>query len=255
MMLKKLNIYLLLFSLILTVTACKVKKQIDEPDGISSGSTYQIWESIKKQNFDYEWYHTKADVDVSFEGFSMGGRADIRIRKDSVIFVSVRKFGLEMGRMLMRPDSVFAINRLQANYMALSIDSLKSEYNVPFDFQQLQTVIVGNHLTASQLPVSSEETMEGYVLKSTEDFLSVDYQLSKDFQVNKTSFLDEAGRSFEVEYKDYRDFNTLFLAAERSYFYPQKKDAEYTFKIKLDKVEIDQPKTIRFEIPPSYSKI
>lgn len=215
----------------------------------------KLWSAIEDQNIDFEWYYAKADMQVKFDDFTMGGMADIRIRKDSVIFISVRKFGLELARVLVRPDSVFMLNRLQANYMTLSIDSLQSVYQVPFDFAQLQETLVGNHLTNGMVPISSQTVQQGHIVKSADDYLQVDYLLNSDNRVLQANYFGKDGHSVEVEYSDLNNFESLKLPSKRDYFYPNKEDPEYTLNVVLDKIEINQPKRIRFEIPSNYTRL
>jgi hypothetical protein len=240
--------------LMVLVTACKVKKELPamNPEVMA---TQELWKAIEAQNIEYEWFYAKADVQVKTEDFNMGGNADIRIRKDSIIFMSIRKFGLELARVKVTPDSIFALNRLQAQYVALPIDSLQAFYDVPFDFSELQEVVVGNHFTRGLHPIRSTASPQGYWLKSAGEQLEVAYLLNENKKVEEAVYTDKEGHSVEVQYGNEKTFDSLLIPSERSYFYPSIENAEYTLKMIVNKVEIDKAKKIKFEIPSAYTRI
>ena len=243
--------YGIMAMLLVFIISCKSNKAI--PDVKEKAIPLDmLWKAIEKQNMDYEWYYSKANVQVSFEDFNVGGLADIRIRKDSVILFSVKKFGFELARALITRDSMFALNRLEGKYMALSIDSVQQVFNVPFQYDELQEIIVGNHLTANQKPLSADLSGTNYVLNSTQDGLQVSYRLNKDLQVERVLYQDEEKRSFELQLEEYQDFEGVKTASKRSYYYPDIANTEYSLKLETQKIEINKEKKIKFEIPRSY---
>ena len=238
------------------LSACGPKKKAIEVESSVDNTTSTIWNDVKASNIDFESYYAKANVQVSFDDFSMGGKADIRIRKDSAILLSFRKFGFEVARALIHPDSVFVISRLEGIYSAISIDSLKHEYNIPFGFSQIQDVFVGNHVVQGQEPVTSFKTNDGYVFKSMNEDLVIDYSLDNEFRVGGAKYMDMDGRSFEMTLEKFRDFGLeKEQASERSYFYPDRTNSEYSLELELDKIELNTFKKMKFEIPSSYKRL
>ena len=251
---KKSVYFILLFFLLISLPACKTKKVVS-PDDLDA-SMMKVWEELSNQNLSFEWYHATGDMQVSFEGFSMGAKGDIRIRKDSVILLSVKKFGLELARAQITQDSMYALNRLQGTYFVIPIDSVKNEYNVPFNYSELQEIIVGNHLISDQKPEFSMETQQGIQLKTSDQELYIDYLLDGNYNVRQSKFHDSAGRSFHIDFSGKKDFgNGVEHYTNRAYYYPEQDSAEYSIILDLDKIEIDQAKKIRFEIPSGYSRM
>ena len=86
--------------------------------------------------------------------------------------------------------------------------------------------------------------------------LRIDYLLKEDFQVYESIFVDTQGRSFVIEMGKYTEFEKdISLAFKRDYSYPEKDNPEYRLSIDLDKVEINNVKKIKFEIPSSYTEM
>ena len=247
---------LLLIFILLTIAGCKVKDRLTGAADTPDATRIEMWESVRSENIDFNWYWAKADVQITMDGFSMGGKADIRVRKDSVIWMSVRKFGLEMARVLIRPDSVFALNRLQANYISMSIDSVNSIYQLPFDFAQWQEIVAGNHPTSQMVPYEGKTFPDGYKLLVRGEQITSTYLLDRGRHVSEARYEDQKeGHSVEVIYSDRTEYGNLTLPETREYFYPAKAEPLYTLRFRLERIEIDQPKSIRFEIPKAYSKL
>jgi len=251
------NIYLtVIMVLIFSLYACKAKKIESTETDNKNITTMLIWDKINDSNFEYEWFYAKAGSQVSFEGFTIGGQADIRVRRDSAILISVKKFGFELVRALIRPDSMFAINRLEGSFVAMSIDSLKSSYDVPFDYGELQEIIVGNKIVKGQVPLSSITNTSGYSFKSGGEHLQIDYLLDEHYNVFESMYKDDKGRSFDLTLDDYKAFDTdVVLPSKRSYYYPSKENASYSLMLDLDEIELDQAKKIKFEVPSSYTEM
>jgi hypothetical protein len=245
---------MVLLSLLFTYSSCGIRKKLSDPEAAGIRSAESLWKSVVDQNIEYDWYHAKANLDFVSEEFSIGGQADIRMKKDSLILISVRKFGFEMARVLIRKDSVFMLNRLQANYAVESIDSIKSFFNVPFSYSQMEEILVGNQIIETQQVISGSTTQAGYSLSTRGDLISGNFQIGSDNKVQFASYTDLEGRSFDIEFEDYKDFGSHIMASDRSYFYPGKANAIYSLVVRLEKIEIDQPKKIRFEIPSSYTE-
>ena len=70
--------------------------------------------------------------------------SNIRMRKDSVIWLNAKAFGIEAGRVLIKPDSIFVLDRINKTYMAKDIFWLQDEFGLPVDFKGLQAMLFGN---------------------------------------------------------------------------------------------------------------
>jgi len=58
--------------------------------------------------------------------------------------MSVKKFGFEGARALIRPDSFFVINRLNGDYTAEPLRYIEQKYKIPARFDLLQEIVLGN---------------------------------------------------------------------------------------------------------------
>jgi len=69
---------------------------------------------------------------------------NIRMIRDSIIWMQLKKFGLEGARVLATRDSLFAVDRLHRTYLKKSWDQIRNQMNAPVDFNALYELLAGN---------------------------------------------------------------------------------------------------------------
>ncbi|MBB4079753.1 hypothetical protein GGR28_002380 [Lewinella aquimaris] len=104
----------------------------------------QVLRTIDDNRTTAEWLDAKAKVDLESEKLNIGGTAYIRIHRDEAIWMSVKKFGFEGARALIRPDSFFLYNRLENEYIAEPLSYIEEKYKIPARFDLLQEIFFGN---------------------------------------------------------------------------------------------------------------
>lgn len=141
------NLFLLVGGLVLSITACnkKIIGGADGRDGLTrTNRMARVLDALDKNRFDTEWLDARARIKVESPKLTIGGTAYIRLEKDKAIWMSVKKFGIEGARALIRPDSFFLINRLENEYIAEPLSYLEEKYKVPARFDLLQEIVLGN---------------------------------------------------------------------------------------------------------------
>jgi len=115
------SIFLLisLLTIALIFPACKAKK--DASSDIKRKSTTFLVEKLQSNQIQAEWFSSKARIVPSGFGINASFSANIRVRRDSAIWMNVSKSILEVGRALIRPDSVFILDRFNRTYYARPI--------------------------------------------------------------------------------------------------------------------------------------
>ena len=93
--------------IVLFYQSCKSVKTFENKGTPPKRSLEDVMTQLRKNNLDFVWYDAKIDLDVESTEFGGSGSAFLRMKKDSAIWVVVKKLGIEGGRMLMREDSAF----------------------------------------------------------------------------------------------------------------------------------------------------
>lgn len=134
-----------IFSLFLA-SACSSKiGGADGRDGLTRTSkAARVVKGLEENAFDAEYLEARANVQLASKQLNIGGKATIRLHKDEAIWMSVKKFGFEGARALIRPDSFFVLNRLNGDYTAEPLSYIEEKYKIPARFDLLQEIVLGN---------------------------------------------------------------------------------------------------------------
>ncbi len=249
---KKIVFYSLI-SVLLLASSCRTKKS-----ALGTTTSYKsskLFRKVKKSNIDYIWYSYKSNATVYFNGTTVGGTVDIRMKKNEVIWMSIRKFGFEVARVLIRPDSVFAIDRFNGKYLADSYKHFKKEYDVPVDFNTMQEVLAGNSITKGQKPVSGSKMGKSFKLKTQGTDLGIEYDLDSDFKIANSFFKNKDNKTIELNFSKYKIRNGKEISYLRKYSFPNSINPKYFLHLKIKNIEINKEQKLKFEIPKKYTKM
>ncbi|MEM9918009.1 MAG: DUF4292 domain-containing protein [Bacteroidota bacterium] len=217
-----------------------------------------VMKRLAQNEVDLEWFSGKGSISYRDEEQSVKGRFNLRLRKDSVIWMNVKKFSLEGARILVTRDSVFAIDRIGKFYIAKDFNFITQRYNLPASFAALQDLILGNPVLLTETRYESSVDKNDYRLTASVRDMDRSYWVDGlFFQLRKMAFAEPAfARNVVVEQKDFQP-----VGGERNFSYLRKLNlkspdtGELSIEIDFSKVEINTPKSIRFEIPSSYTRL
>lgn len=153
--------FLLSVMVITAATSCRSTKKIStaitkkdtvqvisvtDPRADSLRYIHEVYQRIMQNRIDFNTFSAKVKVD--FEG-SDGKKSDfnafIRLKKDSVMWISIiAALGIEGFRVLITPDSVKVINKLDKIVQLRSVEYLREVSRIPLTFAELQDLIIGN---------------------------------------------------------------------------------------------------------------
>ena len=204
-----------------------------------------------------EWLGAKAKVSFSDEYGGESASCNIRIRKDSVIWINLKKFSIEGARVLIRPDSVFVVDRINGQYLAKPFEYLQEEYHLPVNFQGLQAILLGNPVFFSS-ETSSTVDSSLYLLTQKTDRLEAKYWLDDAKALLRRFLVDDfrEQRSLDVKATDFRQLDDKQNFSYVRHLNLNSKDTgRMNVVVEFSKVEINVPQKMEFEIPERYEKV
>lgn len=128
-------------------TSTPVAKPVETPNG------------VKATNTSFQYLNGRGKVHFKQKNTDQAANFNLRVRRDSAIWLSGSLLGIEGVRALLTPDSVRVVNRLQKSYFAGDYAYLSQLLNVPVSYQQMQAILLGDYQTAPQgaLPIVKTE--------------------------------------------------------------------------------------------------
>ncbi|WP_257669508.1 DUF4292 domain-containing protein [Parapedobacter tibetensis] len=201
---------LMLISLLLS---CTPKKQLVSPDvgnekRVSRAERVHIIGAVTQSQLYFTTFSGRAKSKVSINKDSYDVTANVRIERDKAIWISITALmGIEVGRVLITPDSVKIMNRLQAQYIRKPFDYIYKFTSRELDFSNLQDLLVGNVITqAIGRDVQVFTADAGSILRGQANDLLYLVQLDKNYRTVLT-LMDEEGRNqrLEASYTSYSE--------------------------------------------------
>ena len=215
--------------------------------------------SVQALQFDY--LSTKSKIRYSDADMSLNAVATIRMKRDSLIWVSVSPgLGIEAARALITKDSLFVINRLEKEFMTYSFAELSRMFQMDINFALVQNVLVGNlPLVFTGDEKVSKEGDHFQVKQQMGDFQVSNAIGRQSMKLEQLHVQDATGlNSLDVQYKDFRrlkeeafPFQTLISLLYSS----GGQSATTTIQIEHSKAELDEASlTFPFSIPGRYDR-
>src|SRR3954470_21190316 len=100
--------------------------------------------NLKANEFKFDRLNAKLSVDAEIDSSSNSFTVSLRIKRDSVIWMSLSKLGIEGARVLIAKDSVKFVNSIKSEYFSGDFAYLSKLLNTELDFEIIQSLLVGN---------------------------------------------------------------------------------------------------------------
>ncbi len=260
---------MLLLASLLFIVSCSPARKVMKAPIKEEGADY-LFARLKEKELKFDWFSAKFSAEYSNKGKENSFSGQIRIRKDSLIWITLTPMlGIEAVRLMITQDSVKMINRLSDTYFIGDYEYVNRFLNTNIDFDLLQAFLLGNDLQFYEegkfraaidrgeykLSTSARAKLKKHVRNSQENL--------KIFIQNL--WLDPA--TFKITHADVKEIRRDNIKLESTYtgfepledqLFPTKMTyvilADNTIRVNADfsKMTLNIPLQFPFKIPASY---
>jgi hypothetical protein len=213
---------------------------------------------------DFKYLTAKSKFSIKSQDQSTeNANMNLRVRKDSLIWFSVQKLGIEAARGIATRDSIVVMDKVHNEYSVFDYASLSRQFNFDLNFDLLQALIVGN-LPLPKRPAQKVKNERDYLLlRQSEGKVMVEnYIGEQDRKLKKLMVTEQPTKNtLRLDYADFQKLND-FLFPYTSLVtldYQSKTDGQFYQKllqIRHNKVElVDKNPGFPFTIPASYKRV
>jgi len=265
--------FLLLTTLVvITSVGCKTAKKIqaavDKKDSTSINITQPVnedsillvknaFQEVYSKKIDYKTFSAKIKVEYEdAKGKQPNITAYVRALKDSLIWISgyATIFNVEAFRILIKKDSVFVLDKINKEVKLRSIDYLQEVTEIPFDFETLQNLLIGNPIFLDDNVISYKETDSKILLATLGKYFKHLLTLNKTDHFLIHSKLDDVNivrnRTADITYGDYVNNNGVNFSTFREITVSEKNKLDVLLNFK--QYEFNKELVIIFNIPANY---
>ncbi len=183
-LLKPRFIKMLSLSILVILASCKVKKQLiisqtKKPDTIVVINN--IISQIQLAQNQFDTFTGKAHAKLQMGNDNYDVTFNIKIKSNQKVWISITALaGIEAARILITPDSIWLINRLQGVYFKKTFSYLQTIAGNDINFKAISSVLIGNAIK-ELLNEKAAVATRGDTTLLTGSLNSIDYS----FQANK----------------------------------------------------------------------
>ncbi len=278
-------IFILMFAL--AQTGCKHRKKLSQQKEVIGAQSIDslgkcrldfknskaLTKYIAENELKYTWLFLKSNVNTLFEGEDKSFDAKVRLKKDSLMLITIELLSIDFAKVLISTDSIKMVDYHHKKYFKGDFNYINNLLNADLDFNVIQSVIIGNSADF----VSDEEK-----LKPVTDRQNCVYKLSTErkrklkkiekgeaelkkalqiltlnpdnFKIIENEFIDPINnRSFNASYSNFKNKDSVY--APYNVNIDIKAERNMNIKIEYVRMEIDKPQKFQFNIPSRYEAI
>ena len=217
---------------------------------------HSSFDSVLKRRIEFNTFSAKIKVDLEGkDGKKSDFNAFLRLQKDSVLWVSINvALGVEAFRILITPDSVKILNKIDKVIQLRSVQSLQEITHLPFTFSELQNVIIGNAVFLDSNILSYNSNDKSISLFSVTQAFKHMLTITNGSYLLMNSKLDDIdisrSRTCLVLYDNYQPVNDRFFPAFRQITVSEK--TRLDIKMDYKQYEFNGPLSFPFPMPKNY---
>lgn len=268
------NRSLITFLILITLvfSACKTQKNAKRKD-LKVNKTEYLFQQLKQEEFQFDYLSAKANVKVIQDDKKNSFKANIRVKKDSLIWISISALRIEMARVMISRDSVKVINRIEKNYFAGDYEYINRRFNLELEFDLIQSILVGNPINFEpdekvKLSIDKEKYYLGNLKKrkakkaddkpqkierQKDEVISL-WVDQKTFKIRNFLFSDlTANRFITGQYDEFMPVGNQLLPHDLSFEFKSEKPAKV--ELEYSKVSLEGPLKFSFNISSKYEQV
>ncbi len=259
--------------------SCKSREKITLNNGrciLDFKNARTLTSNLKSREFKFDRLNGKLSVDAEIDSSSASFTITLRMKKDSVIWMSISKLGIEGARMFITKDSVKFFKRPLGDgggkFFVGDYAYISKIAGTDLDFEMLQSLLIGNSVEFYDEDEKIKPGIDNcqYTLgtirkkrlrkvmekgKELKEPAQSIYMIPETFKIARILFYEFGpDRSFDARYSEYelKDSTQLFPMKMN---YTIKAQKNVKIDITYTKLVLNEEQTFPFKIPENYEAI
>jgi hypothetical protein len=197
-----------LFVIMCSLLVISCSKKITSPITISKPAL-----TLSVEEIDFEYLQGKARMILRDANKEREVKANIRVRKDSVIWMTFSVIGVQGGKALINKDSITIVSNVDKEYYVFDYAELSKRYNFDINFNVIQAAMLGNLIEARSDEDQVVQENSFFMLRQNTGTISVlNYINSASMKIEKVEMKEtDTNNSLVLNYSNFQPLsNKLF---------------------------------------------
>lgn len=245
--------------LVLFLASCKTKAVLAEgkaDDVLSAEKIIQNHYTNNKVNFSTLYIKSSAHYEDSKQAQSV--TAEIKIKKDEKILVSVRFLGITMAKALITPQSVQYYEKINGTYFEGDYAGLSKWLGADLDFNKVQNLLIGqaiDDLNKGKYSVSILDKLYKLEDSKNTSLTKLYFFESNNFLIKKEEISQaQQQRSLQIMYPDYKKYEEMILPLSME-INANQNESKTKINIEYKTVTFNENFSFPYSVPEGYERI
>ena len=243
--------------LILFLVGCKSKQTVATANASANKEVSQIIKGHYANQYDFKTLNIRANAKYDDAKQSHSLNADIRIKKDEIIWINIKFFGIPMAKALITPKKVSYYEKINGTYFEGDFSMLSNWLGTDLNFQKVQNLFLGRAI--------DDLTKDKWIAEITEKLFRLskptNSDISKDFYFEAANYLlkketisqESKNRMLVIEYPSHQEVNKMFLPNKININAVQKDNVSIAIEYK--NTTFNENLSYSYSIPNDYKAI
>ena len=243
--------------LIVFLIGCKSKQSVTTAAANENTEVSKVINGHYKNEHDFTTLNIRANAKYEDEKQSHSMNADIRIKKDEIIWINIKFLGIPMAKAMITPTKVSYYEKINNTYFEGDFSMLSNWLGTDLDFNKVQNLFLGkaiDDLTKDKWVSEVIEKMFKLSLPNDSDvakefyFEGANYLLKKE-TINQAS----KSRNLEIRYPSYKEDKGMFLPNEINIKAEQKD--KIAIDIEYKNTTFNENLSYPYSVPSGYTAV
>jgi hypothetical protein len=248
--------------LLVFVVSCKPKQKLVAPEEVVATTSNETVKNIIANHYavnrNFKTAFINANVNYVSQKQSLNVAADIRIKKDEMILVTVKFFGITGAKALITPTEVKYYEKGNRTYFEGDYKMLSQWLGTDLDFQKVQNMLIGqaiDDLSKSKYDVLQEEDAPRLEEITTGNFLKSFVFYPQTFNIKKQEIKQlSPDRKMLVNYSNYKSYEESVLPQEVTIFAMQNNQTT-SIAVEYKDAKFNEDLNFVYSVPSGYEQV
>lgn len=244
-----------IFIALLATSGCKTSQGLStkKTDDIPAGSVLATWTRLHTYRLPAMPWGGKGKLDIQSPALNMQVNVQWHTISGQYLWLSISKLGIETHRILLRPDSVFIMDRLSRQYLFGDINRWLEEQDVPFTYQDLDRLWYGLPLDHPLKNIHTEKKPQGWTISGV-DAYDIHYAYQMRQNTLPAMYAQRDAYELQVDQSNFQAFTEqLSIPYKRQIKF--RNEDHYAFDLDIAEIKTNYPREIGWRIPDGYDQI
>lgn len=243
--------------LVVFLIGCKSKQSVTTAAANENTEVSKVIKGHYKNELDFTTLNIRANAKYEDEKQSHSMNADIRIKKDEIIWINIKFLGIPMAKAMITPTKVSYYEKPNGTYFEGDFSMLSNWLGTDLDFQKVQNLFLGKAID----DLTKDKWVSEVVEKMFKLSLPTDADVAKEFFFEGANYLlkketisqASQNRNLEIRYPSYKEEKGMFLPNEINIKAEQKD--KITIDIEYKNTTFNENLSYPYSVPSGYTAV